>query len=64
MALTRKQLIAKMVDRDLYTALRMFDGQPAGSEIELEKHKFTREQIGAALYRRGRIVPAWQANEQ
>jgi hypothetical protein len=55
----REDFLKKLAMRDLYEIIRMFDGQPDGSTIELgeEGLLYTREEIGGEIYRRGRIVP-------
>jgi hypothetical protein len=55
---SREEFLKQLATRDLYEIIRMFDGQPDGSQIELSDDKsiFNRDEIGAELYRRGRIA--------
>ena len=56
---TREQLIAQLKSAELYQLIAGFEGQPKGAQVELDgKHNFTRDDIAAELYKRGRIVPA------
>jgi hypothetical protein len=54
----REDFLKKLATRDLYEIIRMFDGQPDGSQIELsdDKFVFNRDEIGAELYRRRGLV--------